>query len=98
MTFARDLSEADRCFIAYAAHELRGEITLQLALAEATLADPNADMAALRQMGEGVAAACERQERLLESLLTLSRSEYGVCDVNPSTSQRSQAKCYKLTS
>ena len=76
-TFASDLSEAERCFVAYAAHELRGEITLQLTLAEATLADPDADTAALREMGEQVAAACERQERLLEALLALSRSEYG---------------------
>jgi signal transduction histidine kinase len=30
---ARDLSDADGCLVAYAAHELRGEITLQLALA-----------------------------------------------------------------
>jgi hypothetical protein len=30
------------------AHELRGEITLQLALAEAALDDPNADTDALR--------------------------------------------------
>ncbi len=74
---ARDVSESERCFAAYAAHELRGEITLQLALAEATLADPNADTAALREMGKGVVAACERQERLLEALLTLARSEYG---------------------
>ena len=74
---ARDLSEAERSFIAYAAHELRGEITLQLTLAEAALADPNADTATLREMGEQVAAACERQERLLEALLTLARSEYG---------------------
>ena len=28
-------------------------------------------------MGKGVIAACERQERLLEALLTLARSEYG---------------------
>ena len=28
-------------------------------------------------MGNGVTAACERQERLLEALLTLARSEYG---------------------
>ena len=28
-------------------------------------------------MGEGVVAACERQERLLEALLTLAQSEYG---------------------
>ncbi len=74
---ARDLSEAKRCFVAYAAHELRCEITLQLALAEATLADPTADTTALREMGKGVVAACERQERLLDALLTLSRSEFG---------------------
>lgn len=69
--------EAQQLFLAYAAHELRGEITVQLALAEATLGDPNADTAALRAMGELLAAGCERQERLLEALLTLSRSEYG---------------------
>jgi signal transduction histidine kinase len=74
---ASTLSEADACFVAYAAHELRGELTLQLALAEATLADPNADTTALREMGKCVAAACWRQERLLEALLTLARSEYG---------------------
>jgi signal transduction histidine kinase len=74
---ARDLSEVERCFAAYAAHELRGEITHQLALAEATLADPHADTAALREMGKSVIAACERQERLLEALLTLARTEYG---------------------
>ena len=64
-------------FLAYAAHELRGEITVQLALAEAALADPNAGTAALRELGEAVAAACQRQVRLLEALLTLARSEYG---------------------
>jgi signal transduction histidine kinase len=76
-TFAGDPREADRRFVAYAAHELRGEIALQLALAEATLADPNADTAVMREMGKGVVAACERQERLLEALLTLARSECG---------------------
>lgn len=64
-------------FLAYAAHELRGQIALQLVLAEATLADPGADMAALRDMGEGVVASCRRQERLLEALLALCRSEHG---------------------
>jgi signal transduction histidine kinase len=76
-TFASDPSEAERSFVAFAAHELRGEITVQLALAEATLADPHTDAAALREMGEGIVAGCWRQERLLEALLTLSRSEYG---------------------
>ena len=70
-------AQAQQRFLAYAAHELRGEITLQLTLAEVALADPNADTAALREMGEGVVAACERQERLLEALLTLARSECG---------------------
>jgi signal transduction histidine kinase len=74
---ATHVFEAKRCFVAYAAHELRGEITHQLALAEATLADPNADTAALRGMGERVIAACERQERLLAALLTLAGTEYG---------------------
>jgi signal transduction histidine kinase len=74
---ARGLSDADRRFVAYAAHELRGEITVQLTLAEVALADPNADTATLRAMGEQVVAASQRQERLLESLLTLARSEYG---------------------
>jgi signal transduction histidine kinase len=72
---AVDAVDAQQRFLAFAAHELRGAIALQLALAEDTLADPNADTAALREMGEGVVAACERQERLLEALLTLSRSE-----------------------
>jgi signal transduction histidine kinase len=69
--------EAQQRFLAYAAHELRGEIALQLTRAEATLADPNADMAALRELGNCVVAGCERQERLLEALLTLARSECG---------------------
>jgi signal transduction histidine kinase len=64
-------------FLAYAAHELRGLITRQRTLAEVALADPNADTVALREMGERVVAACERQERLLGALLTLSRSERG---------------------
>lgn len=64
-------------FLAYAAHELRGQLSLQLVLAEATLADPQAGAAALREMGEEVVASCRRQERLLEALLALCRSEHG---------------------
>jgi signal transduction histidine kinase len=62
-------------FAAYAAHELRGSISLQRTLAEVALADANAGTAALREMGERVVASCERQERLLEALLTLCRSQ-----------------------
>jgi signal transduction histidine kinase len=64
-------------FLAYASHELRGELTLVRTLAEVALADPNADAVALRRMAEGVVAGCQRQERMLEALLTLARSEDG---------------------
>ena len=63
--------------LVYAAHELRGEIALQVALVEVALADPNGDTSALRKMGERVVAGCHRQEQLLEALLTLARSEHG---------------------
>jgi signal transduction histidine kinase len=77
MTSPSPRAEAQQRFLAWAAHELRGEITLQLTLAQATLADPNAHASALREMGEQILAACWRQERLLEGLLTLARSEHG---------------------
>jgi signal transduction histidine kinase len=64
-------------FVAYAAHELRGAIARQRTLAEVALADPNANAAALREMGERVVAACERQARLLEALLALARGGDG---------------------
>jgi signal transduction histidine kinase len=69
--------EAQQRFLAYAAHELRSSITLQRTRAEVALADPSADAAALREMGEQVVAGCERQQRLLAALLTLSRNERG---------------------
>jgi hypothetical protein len=77
MARAAGVPKAQRCLVAYAAHKLRGEITLQRTLAEVALADPKADAAALREMGERVVAATERQDRLLEALLTLARSECG---------------------
>lgn len=70
-------AEAQRRFLACAAHELRSDITIQRTLAEVALADPDADAAALRAMGERVVAACQRQEQLLEGLLTLFQSGRG---------------------
>ena len=67
-----------RSFAAYAAHELRTPITLQLALAESALANPDADEAVWRAMAEGVVASCEQQRRLIEALLDLARSQHGV--------------------
>lgn len=61
-------------FAGYVAHELRAPIALQRTLVEVTLADPDADTASLRQMGEGVVASCVRQQRLIDALLDLARS------------------------
>jgi signal transduction histidine kinase len=70
-------------FAAFVAHELRAPITLQLAVAEAALADPDADAVALRAMGDGVVASCEQQGRLIEALLDLTRSQRGLTRREP---------------
>ncbi len=64
-------------FAAYVAHELRTPLATQRALLELALADPNADVASWREIGEDVLRACRQQERLLEACLTLARSEGG---------------------
>lgn len=70
--------EAQRQFTANASHELRTPLTLERTLVEVALADPDASLDSLRQMGERVLAAGEQQERLIEALLTLSRSQRGI--------------------
>jgi signal transduction histidine kinase len=70
--------DAQRQFVANASHELRTPLTLERALVEVALADPDPSVESLRQMGEQVLAAGEQQERLIEALLTLSRSQRGL--------------------
>ena len=70
-------------FAAYVAHELRAPIALQRALVEVTLADPDADTAALREMGERVLASCLRQQRVIDALLDLARSGPGLTRQEP---------------
>jgi signal transduction histidine kinase len=65
-------------FVAYVAHELRTPIALQRAVTEAALADPHADAAALRAMGEEVVACCEQQQRLIDALPYLTRTRGGL--------------------
>jgi signal transduction histidine kinase len=67
-----------RSFVSNASHELRTPLTLERALIEVALADPNTTVEKLRQTCEQVLAAGEQQERLIESLLTLSRSQRGL--------------------
>jgi signal transduction histidine kinase len=70
-------------FAGFVAHELRAPIALQRTLVEVTLADPDADTAALREMGERVIAGCERQQRLIDALLDLVRSRRGLAHHEP---------------
>jgi signal transduction histidine kinase len=70
--------EAQRQFVANASHELRTPLTLERAILEVTLADPAAGAASLRAACERVLAIGEQQERMIEALLTLARSERGV--------------------
>jgi signal transduction histidine kinase len=70
--------EAQRRFVANASHELRTPITLERALVEVALADPDSDVESLRTCCERVLAAGEQQERLIEALLTLARSQAGL--------------------
>jgi signal transduction histidine kinase len=70
--------EAQRQFVANASHELRTPLTLERAILEVTLADPAASAASLRAACERVLAIGEQQERMIEALLTLARSERGL--------------------
>ena len=69
---------AQRQFVANASHELRTPLARQQTLIEVALADPQPTVASLRGTCERVLAAGQQQERLIEALLTLARSERGL--------------------
>jgi signal transduction histidine kinase len=70
--------ESQRQFVANASHELRTPLTLERAILEVTLADPDASSASLRAACERVLAIGEQQERMIDALLALARSERGL--------------------
>jgi len=70
--------DAQRLFVANASHELRTPLTLERALLEVALADPAATAATLRTACEEALTAGQQQERLIEELLTLARSQRGL--------------------
>ena len=69
---------AQRQFIANASHELRTPLARQRTLIEVALADPEPSVAALEDVCTRVLATGEQQERLIEALLTLARSQRGL--------------------
>jgi signal transduction histidine kinase len=74
---------AQRQFVANASHELRTPLTRQRTLLEVAIGDPDASVGSLQANNERLLVAGAEQERLIEALLTLARSEQGVTDPEP---------------
>jgi signal transduction histidine kinase len=74
---------AQRQFVANASHELRTPLARQRTLVEVALAEPEPTVAALRGVCERVLVAGGQQERLIEALLTLARSQRGLDQWEP---------------
>jgi signal transduction histidine kinase len=70
--------EAQRSFVANASHELRTPLTLARALLQMCLRDPGVSLDSYRKTCEEVLATTQEQEELIESLLTLARSQRGI--------------------
>jgi len=64
-----------RHFVANASHELRTPLAIMRTELDVALADPAAQVAELRQMGEAVRDTVDRCERLIAGLLMLARSQ-----------------------
>jgi signal transduction histidine kinase len=75
--------DAQRRFVANASHELRTPLARQRTLVEVALAEPEPTVAALRDVCERVLVAGDQQERLIEALLTLARSQRGLDQWEP---------------
>ena len=70
--------DAQRQFAANASHELRTPLARQRTLVEVALADPAPTISSLQAACERVLVAEQQQERLIEALLTLARSQRGL--------------------
>jgi len=69
--------EAQRRFVANAAHELRTPLAAERTLLQVVLADTEADVEQLREAVQEALDLGRRQEHLLDALLTLARGERG---------------------
>ena len=66
---------SQRHFVANASHELRTPLAIMRTEVDVALADPEASVLELREMGEAIRDTVDRCERLIASLLLLARSE-----------------------
>jgi signal transduction histidine kinase len=74
---------AQRQFVANASHELRTPLARQRTMVEVALADPDRCVDSLAAACRRVLAAGQQQERLIEGLLTLARSQRGLDRIEP---------------
>jgi signal transduction histidine kinase len=72
--------EAQRHFVANASHELRTPLAAEKTVLQVALADPDADAATLRSACETALQWNDRQESLIDALLTLASSERGIAN------------------
>ena len=70
--------DSQRRFVANASHELRTPLTLDRALLERALRKPAPSQALWRATCERLLASSQQQDRLIDALLTLARSEGAV--------------------
>jgi signal transduction histidine kinase len=74
---------SQRRFVANASHELRTPLMLTQTLLQVALADPAITLGSLRTACYEVLAACKEQDRLIQALLTLARSQRGLDHRHP---------------
>jgi signal transduction histidine kinase len=74
---------AQRQFVANASHELRTPLARQRVLGQVAVTDPEATVGSLRAAHERILVAGEQQERMIEALLTLTRSQAGLDSREP---------------
>jgi signal transduction histidine kinase len=74
--------DSQRRFVANASHELRTPLTINRALIEVALDKPQTNEP-LRQLGATLLAVNQRNERLIDGLLTLASSEQRITDPTP---------------
>jgi signal transduction histidine kinase len=75
--------DSQRRFVTNASHELRTPLTVDRAMLQVALADPNLTLESLRAACEEVLEAGREQERLIDALLTLARSQRGLDHKEP---------------